>query len=262
MKKRFLGVILSLVLVVSSMPLHVMAADQHTHTVEDNNITFTSWSTQDGLPTTAGNYYLDTDVNLSATWTVPSGVTYLDLNGHVIRQTTDKTRVIYVPSNVTLNLCDCDTTTVHYFNKADRSAQWVLTTDVTDHSVIGGCITGGCVENTISSDGQWGGGGIFVEGTLNMYGGSIVGNKVVENNSGKGKTRTVGGGVFVSGGKFNMNGGSVVGRSKCGLDDEDILTTNGVIEINLDFSVFELENVNREKGFVQVLGNFLCQLRI
>ena len=114
------------------------------HIVDD--VIFEPWTSTDSLPTTAGNYYLTTDVAISSTWNVPKGATptNLDLNGHVIKAKTSASSfsAITINSGATLNLYDC---------------------------VGEGCITGGDTEY---------GGGVFVNGggTFNMYGGNITGN--------------------------------------------------------------------------------------
>lgn len=49
-----------------------------------NIYTFTPWNRTDSLPTEAGNYYLVKDVELTETWNVPTGWTYLCLSGKSI----------------------------------------------------------------------------------------------------------------------------------------------------------------------------------
>ena len=157
------------------------------------------WSASEhsnNLPDTAGSYYLTEDVTLGASWNVPTGTTNLDLNGYVIKLADDATgSVIKVPANATLNLYDCGNDT-HYFTVVDDGL-WKLTDTATEttETVTGGVITGG---NNTSSNG----GGVFVEGTFNMYGGTVVGNKA-EN----------GGGVSDSTGTFTMSGGMITGNT-------------------------------------------------
>ncbi len=158
----------------------------------------TGWTEVSELPSEAGNYsiYLTADITLSATWIVPVGETNLCLNGHVI---TYSGMVVKVPTNATLNLYDCNTTKTYYFTK-NATTGWSLASDQTiptDYFVTGGIITGG---NSPC------GGGINVEGgTLNMYGGNIVGNKAATQNN------SDGGGIYLKG-TFNMYGGSIVGN--------------------------------------------------
>lgn len=47
----------------------------------DSTVTFKPWNRTDSLPTEAGNYYLVKDVELTETWNVPTGWTYLCLSG-------------------------------------------------------------------------------------------------------------------------------------------------------------------------------------
>ena len=87
---------------------------------------WTEWTTPTSLPTEAGNYYLATNVDLTATWTVSGSPTNLCLNGHVIKQTVQAS-VITVNNGATLNLYDCDTTTVHN-GYIDSTGLWHLGT--------------------------------------------------------------------------------------------------------------------------------------
>ncbi len=73
-----------------------------------------AWTDSTKLPDTAKNYYLDTDVTMSSTWTVPSGTTNLCLNGHNIKITGDN-NAIFIGGNVTLNITDCNTTVTHKY---------------------------------------------------------------------------------------------------------------------------------------------------
>ena len=75
---------------------------------EHDNITFTKWTSTDSLPTAAGDYYLESNVTLSDTWTVPSGEVNLCLNGKTISRSNSGAAVIKVNSGSTLNVYDCD----------------------------------------------------------------------------------------------------------------------------------------------------------
>ena len=110
----------------------------------------------------------ETDQNL----TLNNGaVVTLDLNGHMINGD-NKSFVIWVGSGCTLNLYD---------NEG------------------GGTITGGSSDPTTSPNG----GGVYVDGTFNMYSGTISGN-----------TSKYGGGVYVNENRtFNMYGGTISGNS-------------------------------------------------
>ena len=176
------------------------AATAHTH----DDITFTAWDSDNSLPTESGSYYLTQDVTLSGTWNVPTGETNLCLNGHSIILSGSGS-VISVPEGATLNLYDCDETT-HYVTLTGGRGTDVSTTqpngtEGTNYlKVTGGCITGG---TGTSNNGRYYGGGVFVSGTFNMYGGNIVGNTV----------SIYGGGVYVNGGTFEMQGGKITGNT-------------------------------------------------
>lgn len=68
--------------------------------------TFTPWNRTDSLPTEAGNYYLVNDVELTETWNVPTGWTYLCLSGKSITMKGNGA-VISVSTNGKLHLTDC-----------------------------------------------------------------------------------------------------------------------------------------------------------
>ena len=66
------------------------AAGGHIHDMsaecgQQNAVSFTEWTKSDGLPETAGNYFLSADVTLTETWTMSSGTINLCLNGYEIK---------------------------------------------------------------------------------------------------------------------------------------------------------------------------------
>lgn len=164
------------------------------HETNHGNVTWTEWTDASSLPTTAGSYYLAQDVTISATWKVPPGTTQLCLNGHTIKYENDTTRgsVINVPEGVTLTITDCAET---------------------PGKIIGGTGTKNTQYNTSLSQGGHYGGGLYVQGVLNFYGGSIEDNKIP---TPSGSDEDGGGGVFVDGGdnpsssaSFRMYGGVI-----------------------------------------------------
>ncbi len=164
---RLLAAMLSILLACGSLDGYCLdvQAENHSHD------TFTEWNNTSSMPKTAGSYYLSADVELSGSaWSVPQGTVNLCLNGHTIRQTTERNGVIVVPSGAELNLYD----------EKDL-----------------GKITGGEADK---------GGGVKVEsnGSFIMNGGNIT-----ENTATYDHTNGSGGGVCVSGGNFTMNGGMV-----------------------------------------------------
>ena len=71
-----------------------------------NIYTFTPWNRTDSLPTDAGNYYLVNDVELTETWNVPTGWTYLCLSGKSITMKGNGA-AISVSTKGKLHLTDC-----------------------------------------------------------------------------------------------------------------------------------------------------------
>lgn len=141
----------------------------HSH----DDVSFDTVLTADGGTLAAGNYYLDSDIELSGAITI-SGTTNLCLNGHTLTGTGNAS-VIIIPNNVTLNLYDCK-----------------------DNE---GKITGGGITATSALYG----GGVNVSGIFNMYGGTITENKsYVTDDAFHG-----GGGVYVNDGSFTMYGGGI-----------------------------------------------------
>jgi len=148
---------------------------------------WTKWTDATKLPTEAGNYYLDVDVNLSgAAWTVNSDIK-LCLNGHHVKQTTANQRVIDL--NKSLTVFDC-------------TASYDAAGNYKSGTITGGSRTYGA------------GVSVRVNAVLNLYGGAITGNA---NTASEG----YGGGVYLSqnksntqaGGVFNMYGGEVSGNT-------------------------------------------------
>ena len=154
-----------------------------------------------------------TDVTTSSTVTVPTGEHTLDLNGHGIKKTGTGC-VIKVNEQSTLNLKDSDTSKKHKYKIANPigNGAGVATVDDTLTSgyqtFTGGYITGGYITGGYNY-----GAGINVEGngaTLNMYGGTVIGNRLTAGSTG-------GGGVCLQdwdkSGGFNMYGGLIIGNT-------------------------------------------------
>ena len=138
MKKTFgkiLGAFLCLGMVLGLMPsqaLQVKAAGEHKHCVcgathrdvgdhtLETEITFEAWTKTNSLPDTAGNYYLENDVVISAPtkdedsryvgWQVPDDVV-LCLNGHSITMTgREQCNAIFISWDKKFTLTDCKNT--------------------------------------------------------------------------------------------------------------------------------------------------------
>lgn len=155
---------------------HCLCNDQST-ACKHETVIFAPWTDATALPR-YGNFYLLTDVELSAAAYAAEDLN-LCLNGHTIKMKEGiADRIINMKAGAILSITDCKDT---------------------------GKITGG-VRNY--------GGVINVNAgsTMNLYGGSLIGNKVVDLDNDKGKA----GAVYLSktsdgqpGGVFNMYGGAI-----------------------------------------------------
>ncbi len=116
-------------------------------------------------------YFLGGDITLSsANITINSGYVVLCLNGNILTGTSSGS-VITISSGANFTLCDCNTTTEHGYYVSSSIYKFDNDSEPTG-TIYGGVITGG---NSSSS-----GGGVYVRGTFNMYGGTIAGNYVVD----------------------------------------------------------------------------------
>ena len=153
----------------------------------------------------AGYYYLTDDVKISETWELSANIV-LCLNGYSITQTTANEAVkILAGGELTLADCKGGGTLTHATN-VNGTGVYVAGT----LTMYGGSVTGNT--NTVN----YSGGGVYVAGTFTMYGGSISGNtntadtNTTSTNIGK----DGGAGVFVkNGGVFTLNGGSISGNT-------------------------------------------------
>ena len=197
MKRRFVSILMALVMALSLLPAQALAED---NTVTELNKSNISNYVTNGLGN--GTYKLTEDVTITSTLEITSGrqVT-LDLNDHVL-QMTGRGRVFGVYTKGCLTLEDnAATKTPKYFDRNDTTGLWSWRTDnsTSAYSVSGGVITGG------STNADQSGGAIVVtsSSTVIMNGGSIVGCS-----AGVG-----GGAVLMNGGKFEMNSGAIIGCS-------------------------------------------------
>lgn len=159
----------------------------HTDCGEHEELGWTAWTDSTSLPSAGGNYYLATDVTLTATAEFTAD-TSICLNGHTITGS-GSARVIRVKELVTFNLTDCQ----------DEQ----------------GSITGG--NSTY-------GAGVRVQAgaTFNMYGGKITGNTSDASTGGEGagvyllgrSTVSINGSSTpLDGAVFNMYGGEITGNN-------------------------------------------------
>ena len=197
MKKRILGILLTLCMVLCLVPTTAFAEGETNRKVE------TEQELVDALADSSVDIItLKNDIAIGTTLTVLRKVT-LDLNGYVLKMTGSGSVIILDnKSGITgdLTLIDSNPTAEHKF-KVNGAEPWVLDDSGTE-TVYGGIITGGTGSRIFFSNGVEGGGVIIGSGALTMNGGNIVG--CIANN---------GGGLFLSDGSFTMNAGSIVGCS-------------------------------------------------
>lgn len=197
MKKRLLSTFLCLCMALTLLPAPVRAAEGHSH----DAVSFTPWNTANALPTTAGNYYLTTDVTLSNYWLVGNDI-HLCLNGHTVTQSKADTQVIWVYNGATLHIYNCQSG--GSLTGGTNSGVYVgAGNSIGTFYLHGGAITGnsGFTQNNATH-----GGGVYVvDGSFTMDGGSIQNN-----------TATYGGGVYIRNGNFNLNGGQISGNQAQG----------------------------------------------
>ena len=206
MKKRIVSTLMALCMVLTLLPVQVLAAGGAAPQHRLDNTTI-------GQYTTLGNgvYTLAEDVSISSTLKI-TGEATLDLNGNMLRMT-GSASVLTVESGGHLTIADSRPDAEERRFAPDGDGLWVL--DATgEKSVTGGIITGGT-----GTLGQWYfyGGGVYVNsgGHLTMEGGSIVGCSAYGANGIYGD----GGGVFLKSNygesidrtTFTMNGGSIIG---------------------------------------------------
>lgn len=184
-----------------------------------------SFSGQNNLE--SGHYYLDFAGN-TGTWNAKniSGVVCLDLNGQTL---TGTTRAFTVEGGSILNLLG-DGTVIGRgkASSLDRSARVGGTIHVEGKATLnqyGGTLTFQKVYGQTAANG----GVVNVEGTYNLYDGSV------EN----GQSTWVGGNIFVTAaGKLNLFGGTIVGGTASQAGDS--VACRGSVKLSGDASVNEL----------------------
>ena len=197
---------------------------------EHDGITFEKWTSDNSLPTEAGNYVLTSDVILSNTWNAPSGTTNLCLNGHGILLTGNDVHINVNKAN--LNVFDCNgSNTAHYITLVGWRGTSVSDTGTESAvngngngtvKVTGGYITGG---NRVTYTTALGGClQVSANGNLVINGGTIIGNKcsnqggAIHTDDSSALTVNTGsiiynyaewGGAVFSNGTTTINGGSI-----------------------------------------------------
>ncbi len=185
----------TLTMVASAHEDHPICGANCTHNNEHPAIT--NWKGVANLRTISrsGNYYLTGNVTLTEGWVCRYDVT-LCLNGYSIIANGDVDAIKVNNGNI-FTLCDCVGTgeITHTEGKTGRGVKVQGT-----FNLYGGAITG----NKCSTDSSYGS-GVYVDSgaCFNMHGGSITGNENTVSHYG------YGGGVYVNGSTFNMTGGSI-----------------------------------------------------
>ena len=183
MKRRFVSILMALVMALSLLPAQALA--------DDTNVTkLTSTSGDLG----SGVYQLDADVTITSTLTI-TGDTTVDLNGHVLRydEAANPGSIFRVKAGKTLTLTDSRPEAEHEDAKLPA----------------GGLITGGRGYRHDNGAGQsynYYGGGVYVEtgASFVLAGGTIYACGVQS-----GANQAFGGGIYAEGGSVTMTGGAI-----------------------------------------------------
>lgn len=110
MKKRMLAGLMALILVLSLLPVGVVAEEvslEKTTTHTDHS-GWTAWEKGSELPTTEGNYYLTADVALTTTARIVTAqAVTICLSGHKIEGPTSGGGVFRLENGAVVTICDC-----------------------------------------------------------------------------------------------------------------------------------------------------------
>ena len=227
--KKALGIFICASLVLGLMPGTNMTAEA---TPSGDAITTNS------LPMIAGEYYLDGDVTINSTWSAPSGITTIDLNGHGIMMKGSGSVITVGKNGSTLIIKDSGINTTNRITLNGYRGESVNADNpgtVTNGSgtvaISGGYITGGSVVNG-------NGGGVYVDGgTCQMMAGTIIGNKITRTDSGweHGHGAAV---CVTGGGTFEMTGGMITGNGGVNSKDNDGLVYGAVTFVQNSKGIF------------------------
>ena len=213
--KKALALLLSLLLVVLSiMPTSAVDTPEsgvHLH----GETEYVKWTDAAKLPTAAGHYYLDTDVDLAAAYQPTKNIT-ICLNGHKITSTSASvTRLMMInTANITVTLEDC-----RYDGTFDHA----------------GSITGG-------KGSGWGGAICLFKdtATLNLSGILLTGN------ADNGTANLGGGALLLRSGTVNLTNVKVSDNSTTALNGGAIYVNDGTL--NIKNSVFENNSSGAKSG--------------
>lgn len=174
---------------------------------EHTNETWTAIADLSEIPAD-GSYYLTRPVNLTSTWTCGYNVK-LCLNGNTIKVESGKNiDVINVQSGKSLDITDCRETAGEITHASGATGRGIY--DNGTLTLWNGTITGNISEVAYATPS--GGGGVYVAGDFTMNGGKIAGNSSIGN-----VFSAFGGGVNVDkNGTFTMTNGRIEGNTSVG----------------------------------------------
>ena len=188
MKRRFVSILMALVMALSLLPAQALAEDNTVTELNKNNI---SNYVTNGLGN--GTYKLTEDVTITSTLNI-TGDTTVDLNGHVLRydEAANPGSIFRVEAGK-LTLTDSRPAATHEDAKLPA----------------GGLITGGRGYRHDNGAGQsynYSGGGVYVEAdaSFELAGGTIYACGVQ-----RGANQAFGGGIYAEGGSVTMTGGAI-----------------------------------------------------
>ena len=221
---------------------------------QHDGITFEKWTSDNSLPTEAGNYVLTSDVTLSGTWTVPAGETNLCLAGHTIRQSGSGSVILLNNANEKLTVYDDGTTGAITGGNTNGTGGGV--------NITAGTFTlkGGNIEGNVANNG----GGVSVNGSSSYF---TMAGGTIRYNSGYGNT---GGVLLVSTDNFTMTGGEIrynVGRNFGGIGIANAhpnMSGTAVVKDNVVFNDTSASNTKitkTESGYTLAEGGTPCDIK-
>ena len=223
---------------------------QHQH----DGITFDKWTSDNSLPTEAGNYVLTSDVTLSGTWTVPAGETNLCLAGYTIRQSGSGSVIQLNNANEKLTVYDDGTTGTITGGNTNGNGGGV--------NITAGTFTlkGGNIEGNVASNGA----GVSVNGSSSYF--TMTGGTIRYN---AGYIHT-GGVLLMNTNNFTMTGGEIrynVGKNFGGIGisiAEPNMSGKAVVKDNVIFNDISASNTKitkNDSGYTLASGGTPCDIK-
>ena len=194
--------------------LYLGTVETHIHGLDgkDGDLSWSKWTSTDSLPTDAGNYYLENDVQLTAAVTIAADVK-LCLNGKTVTAAAGK-RVLSANSGAVVTITDCCETCGTITGGNSNYGGALNVSRGATLNLYNGLLTGNASEDKDNGVG----GAIYLQAAnaydpgaiLNMYGGVITGNKAA-----KGGAIGTGDGVETAEAlaQINIYGGQIYGNT-------------------------------------------------